>query len=155
MSFGATPSELLDMILHMALLGLTLSLPAGLLAAYLRAPGSRRARPTRRRPARPRVAADPGTPRHSAGQPTPAYTASLRRAAPVIRLLGAARLAGEKEAAYQALCRLARAAGTRGTERATPAALYRDATSALAPQIAGRDPPPFDRQVYAELMVRC
>lgn len=61
------------------------------------------------------------------------YAAQLRRAAPIVRLFAGASCEGEKEAAYQALVRLAAAINAaRGAVSAaapvTPAGLYRDLT---------------------------
>lgn len=86
------------------------------------------------------------------------HAAQLRRAAPIVRLFVGASCAGEKEAAYQALVRLAAAINTaRGASaagaRVTPVALYRDLTRGRAWAAADASTPAvaFDARVCAEL----
>ena len=85
------------------------------------------------------------------------YAAQLRRAAPIVRLFVGASCAGEKEAAYQALVRLAAAINTaRGASAAgacvTPVALYRDLTRGGAWAVDASTPAvAFDARVCAEL----
>lgn len=86
------------------------------------------------------------------------YASQLRRAAPIVRLFAAASPGGEKEAAYQALVRLAAAINTaRGAGFAgapvTPSILYRDLTRGAAGTVPGGSAPTvaFDARVRAEL----
>jgi hypothetical protein len=159
LALGVDASDL-AMLLCAIFAGMVLSVPFGLaIAAAQAGPGGGRA-PWRRRRSRRRCPASaphqtaerrcwdwdavalPGAVpqrRHGA-----LHTAQLRRAVAIVRLFAAAPPGGEREAAYQALVRLA---GTTDTALAasSPGALYRalvqDRTGALA----------FDARVCAEL----
>jgi hypothetical protein len=161
-ALGVDASDL-AMLLCAIFAGMILSVPFGLaIAAAQAGPGGGRA-PWRRRRSRRRCPASiphqaaerrywdwnavalPGAvPQHRHGA---LHTAQLRRAVAIVRLFAAAPPGGEREAAYQALVRLA---GTTDTTlvASSPGALYR----ALVQDRSGTvDVLAFDARVCAEL----
>ena len=185
LGLGVDASDL-NLILYQGLAGLGLSLPFGALIAmvHVGAPGRPgRPRPRhghgtttsqdrgkwdrdkRERGERDRRGAGPmiqGCAQH--GQADAAarardafYAAQLRRAAQVVRLFAAAPPGGEREAAYQALVRLAAAINAAlgghpcGGVPVTPGALYRDLTQAARWRTREASAPAFDAQTGAEL----
>ena len=170
LALGVSASDL-SVLLCQALAGVVLSVPLGLVLVATQAGvgggtapwrwARRRAR-VRSRHGHPASAPHRAAERQGPDQGTTAspqrgrdalYVAQLRRAAPVVRLFAAAPPGGEREAAYQALVRLAVAAdmalGTSLPGRpARPGLLYRALVQGGS-DVAGA--PAFDARVCAEL----